>query len=87
MQKLVTVREIYKQREKYIDQKIAIGGWIRSIRASNKFGFMVVHDGTYFNTLQVVLSGEMKDYIKKNRIRAVRNPYLKARVKAKAFSY
>ena len=62
MQKLVTVREIYKQREKYIDQKIAIGGWIRSIRASNKFGFMVVHDGTYFNTLQVVLSGEMKDY-------------------------
>ena len=31
--------------------------------------------------------GEMKDYIKKNRIRAVRNPYLKARVKAKAFSY
>ena len=30
---------------------------------------------------------EMKDYIKKNRIRAIRNPYLKARVKAKAFSY
>lgn len=44
MQKLVTVREIYKEREKYIDQKVSIGGWIRSIRASNKFGFMVVQD-------------------------------------------
>lgn len=31
--------------------------------------------------------GIMKDYIRKNRIRAIRNPYLKARVKAKAFSY
>ena len=62
MQKLVTVREIYKERERYLGQRIEIGGWIRSIRASNKFAFMVVHDGTYFNTLQVVLDGDMKDY-------------------------
>ena len=30
---------------------------------------------------------EMKEYIRKNRIRTVRNPYLKTRVKIKAFSY
>lgn len=30
---------------------------------------------------------EMKAFIKKNRIRAIRNPYLNARVKVKAFSY
>lgn len=31
---LVTVREIYKEREKYLNQEIRVGGWIRSIRDS-----------------------------------------------------
>lgn len=31
--------------------------------------------------------GEMREYVRKHRIRAVRNPYLKAGVKVKAFSY
>lgn len=29
---LVTVRELFKNREQYLDQKITVGGWIRSIR-------------------------------------------------------
>ncbi|MDO4621205.1 MAG: asparagine--tRNA ligase [Lachnospiraceae bacterium] len=62
MQKLVTVREIYKDQEKYIDTKISIGGWIRSVRGSKTFGFMVVHDGTYFNTLQVVFHDKMENF-------------------------
>ena len=62
MQDLVTVREIYKDQAKYIDQKISIGGWVRSIRDSKSFGFMVVHDGTYFNTLQVVFHDKMSNF-------------------------
>ena len=62
MEKLVTVRDIYKDREKYLDKKISIGGWVRSIRDSKTFGFMVVHDGTYFNTLQVVFHDRMSNF-------------------------
>lgn len=62
MQDLVTVREIYRDQAKYIDQKISIGGWVRSIRDSKAFGFMVVHDGTYFNTLQVVFHDRMSNF-------------------------
>ena len=62
MEKLVTVRDIYKDREKYLDKKISIGGWVRSIRDSKTFGFMVVHDGTYFNTLQVVFHDGMSNF-------------------------
>ena len=30
--KLTTVREIYKNREAYLDKEITVGGWVRSVR-------------------------------------------------------
>ena len=51
---LVTVRELFKNREQYLDKKVTVGGWIRSIRDSKTFGFIVVNDGSYFEPLQVV---------------------------------
>ena len=62
MEKLVTVREIYRDTERYLDQKVTVGGWVRSIRDSKTFGFMVLHDGTYFNTLQIVIHDQMDNY-------------------------
>ncbi len=62
MESLVTVRELFKETDKYVGQKVAVGGWVRSIRDSKAFGFMVLHDGTYFNTLQVVIHAEMDHY-------------------------
>lgn len=62
LEKLVTVREIFKNREQYLDKTIKIGGWVRSIRNSKTFGFMVVNDGTYFNTLQVVFHDKMDNF-------------------------
>ncbi len=59
---LVTVREIYKNREEYIGKKISVGGWVRSIRDSKSFGFLVLHDGTFFETLQVVIHDDMENY-------------------------
>ncbi len=31
---LVTVRQIYKDREQYLNKEISIGGWVRSLRDS-----------------------------------------------------
>lgn len=59
---LVTVREIYKEREKYLNQEIRVGGWIRSIRDSKTFGFIVLHDGTFFETLQIVYHDKMENF-------------------------
>ena len=39
---LVTVREIYRNTEKYLNQKITVGGWLRSVRDSKTFGFLVL---------------------------------------------
>lgn len=60
--KLVTIRDIFKEPKKYIDQEITIGGWIRSLRDSKTFGFIVVNDGSYFEPLQVVYHDSMDNF-------------------------
>ena len=59
---LVKVKELYKHREQYLDKEITVGGWIRSIRDSKTFGFIVVNDGTFFETLQVVYHDTMENF-------------------------
>ena len=60
--KLTTVKEIYKEREKYLDKEVTVGGWVRSVRGSKAFGFIVLHDGTFFETLQVVYHDNMPNF-------------------------
>ena len=62
MEKLVTVRELFKETDKYIDQQIKVGGWVRSIRGSKNFGFMVLNDGSYYNTLQIVFGDKLSNF-------------------------
>lgn len=45
--KLTTVKEIYRNREQYLDKEITVGGWVRSVRDSKAFGFIVLHDGAF----------------------------------------
>ncbi len=51
---LVNIRDLYRNKENYLEQTVTIGGWVRSIRSSKNFGFIVVNDGTFFEPLQVV---------------------------------
>ena len=59
---LVTIRELFKNKEKYLDKKVTVGGWIRSIRDSKTFGFIVVNDGSYFEPLQIVYHDSMENF-------------------------
>ncbi len=59
---LVNIRDLFQNTEKYQDQKITVGGWIRSIRDSKTFGFIVLNDGTYFQPLQVVYHDTMDNF-------------------------
>lgn len=60
--KLITVKELYKNQENYIDKTVEIGGWIRSVRDSKTFGFLVINDGSYFQTLQVVYHDTLDNF-------------------------
>ncbi len=59
---LVNIRDLYRDKEKYIDKEITIGGWLRGNRDSKTFGFLVVNDGTFFETLQVVYSDSLDNF-------------------------
>lgn len=59
---LVSVRDLYRNREAYIGKEITVGGWLRSIRDSKTFGFLVLHDGTFFETLQIVYSDKLENF-------------------------
>ncbi|NBK92589.1 asparagine--tRNA ligase [bacterium 1XD21-13] len=58
----ITVKELYKNSEAYLDKTIEAVGWVRSNRGSKAFGFLVINDGTYFNTLQVVYHDTMENF-------------------------
>ncbi len=60
--KLTTVRELYKNREAYIDKEITVGGWIRTVRDSKTFGFITMNDGSYFQPLQIVYHDKMANF-------------------------
>ncbi len=59
---LVTVKELYRETEKYIGKEVTVGGWLRSNRDSKQFGFIVINDGSFFDTLQVVYHDTMANF-------------------------
>lgn len=65
---LMEIRDLYKDTEKYIDREVQVGGWIRSIRDSKTFGFIMLNDGTYFLPVQVVYNDMMDNFSEISRM-------------------
>ena len=65
---LITVRDLYKNTQKYADQTIEIGGWVRNRRPSKQFGFIMLNDGTYFNPVQVVYNDSIENFAEISKI-------------------
>ena len=59
---LITVRDLFKNTDKYADSVIEIGGWVRNRRGSKQFGFISLNDGTYFTPLQVVYDDKLANF-------------------------
>ena len=65
---LTTVKELFAQSEKYLNTEVEVGGWIRSIRDSKAFGFIVLNDGTCFDTLQIVYHDTMDNFAEVSKL-------------------
>ena len=65
---LLSVREIFRNKEQYLDKEIEIGGWVRSIRDSKTFGFIVLNDGTFFEPIQVVYNDNMSNFAEVSKL-------------------
>ncbi|MCI9175728.1 MAG: asparagine--tRNA ligase [Lachnospiraceae bacterium] len=60
--KLTNIKDLYRRKEEFLEQEVTVGGWVRSIRNSKNFGFIVVNDGTFFEPLQVVYHDGLSNF-------------------------
>lgn len=59
---LISIKKLYREKENYLDKTVEVGGWVRSVRDSKSFGFLVINDGTFFEPLQVVYHDVMDNF-------------------------
>ena len=60
--KLKNIKDLFRSKEEFLEKVVTVGGWVRSIRGSKNFGFIVVNDGTFFEPLQVVYSDVLPNF-------------------------
>jgi asparaginyl-tRNA synthetase len=56
-----TVKNIFRNKESFENKEITLYGWVRNHRAQKEFGFINFHDGTFFESIQVVYEEQKLD--------------------------
>lgn len=59
---LTSFRQLYRERDKVDHDCVTVGGWVRSIRGSKTFGFIMLSDGTFFEPVQVVYDDKLSNF-------------------------
>ena len=62
METLITLRELYRNTDAYAGKTIKLGGWVRNRRTSKNFGFIMLSDGSFFQSVQVVITDVMDNF-------------------------
>lgn len=62
MDKVILIKSLYRNESDYLSKEVKISGWIRTLRASNAFGFIEVNDGTFFKNIQVVFDNNLENF-------------------------
>lgn len=57
-----TVKSLYRDKEKFIDQEVEISGWIKKIRVQKNFGFIEINDGSFFKGIQIVFDTKLNNF-------------------------
>lgn len=57
-----TIKSIYNDTDKHLNQEIQLEGWIRTSRTSKTFGFIELNDGTFFKNIQIVFEEGLENF-------------------------
>lgn len=68
--KKISVKELFKQGEQYLEQEVIVEGWVRTNRDQKEFGFLNLNDGSYLENVQVVYDQSISNFeeVKKYRV-------------------
>jgi asparaginyl-tRNA synthetase len=56
------IKQLYREYGSYLDKTVTVSGWVRTLRASNAFGFIEINDGSFFKNLQVVFDQSLENF-------------------------
>ena len=56
------LKTVLGQYQDYIGKEVTISGWIRNHRKQKEFGFIDLHDGSCFKTIQCVYANELENF-------------------------
>ena len=59
----LTVKEIYRETDRFLNQKVELSGWVRTVRTSKTFGFIEINDGSFFENIQVVFEESLVNFM------------------------
>lgn len=59
---LINIKELFRHLADYNGKEVTVGGWLRSRRDAKTFGFLVINDGTFFESLQVVYNDQLPNF-------------------------
>jgi asparaginyl-tRNA synthetase len=65
----VSIHQLYDQTNQHLNQSLTLYGWVRNHRTQKNFGFINFHDGTHFQTLQVVYEDALSNFEDIQKIR------------------
>ncbi|MBS9776257.1 MAG: asparagine--tRNA ligase [Fusobacterium sp.] len=57
-----SVKEIFREQEKFLNQEVELFGWVKKIRDQKKFGFIELNDGSFFKGLQIVFEDNLENF-------------------------
>lgn len=60
--KKISIKELFNEGTKYLDQEVLIEGWVRTNRAQKEFGFLNVNDGSYLDNAQIVYEQTLPNF-------------------------
>ena len=60
--KFIEIKDLYRNKEEYIDKDVKVAGWIRTSRISKNFGFIELNDGSFFKNMQIVVDEKLENF-------------------------
>ncbi|AAO34795.1 asparagine--tRNA ligase [Clostridium tetani] len=66
--KKISIKQLYREPEKFINKDIVVAGWIRTERTSKNFGFIELNDGSFFKNLQIIIDTNLDNFDKVSKL-------------------
>ncbi len=56
------IKQIIRNPQEYINKRLKLNGWVKTVRSSKAFGFIELNDGSIFTNLQVVFEEGLSNF-------------------------